>query len=76
MSEPKFLTPAEVVQRWGNAVTTGTLANWRSRKAGPPFQKFGSRVRYPADKLVEWEQANQHTVAASNDNSGSESAAA
>lgn len=59
-NQPKFLTPAEVVKRWSNAVTVGTLANWRSRKAGPPFQKRGSRVLYPADALEQWEIANQN----------------
>lgn len=59
-SKSKFLTPAEVVQRWSNAVTVGTLANWRSKKSGPPYQKRGSRVLYPADQLEKWEAANQH----------------
>lgn len=57
-NRPLFLSPADVVARWGSAVTTGTLANWRSRGEGPPFQKFGSRVRYPLAALVEWEAAN------------------
>lgn len=60
--QPNFLTPAQVVTRWNDAVTTGTLANWRSNGKGPPFQKFGSRVRYPLDKLVAWEDANQHAM--------------
>lgn len=56
--QPTFLTPAQVVARWNDAVTTGTLANWRSKGAGPTFQKFGSRVRYPLAALEKWETTN------------------
>lgn len=65
MTSPNFLTPAEVVERWDNAVTTGTLANWRTRGEGPPFTKFGARVRYPLPELKAWEAKNLH-----NDNAG------
>lgn len=76
-TQPNFLTPAQVVERWDGAVTIGTLANWRTRKEGPPFQKFGTKVRYPLAGLKAWEAANQHLVpAASNDNTGGASAAA
>lgn len=57
--DKKFLTPAEVVQRWANAVTVGTLANWRSNVKGPPYQKRGSRVLYPVAELEQWENKNQ-----------------
>lgn len=66
MSNPEFLTPAQVVARWGGAVTTGTLANWRSRQVGPAFQKFGSRVRYTLAAVEAYERAN--AVGAANDN--------
>lgn len=62
---PQFLTPAEVSERWNGAVGVGTLANWRSQKSGPPYQKFGTRVRYPVAQLEAWEAANMH---AANDN--------
>lgn len=71
--QPKYLTPAQVVERWDGAVTSGTLANWRVRKEGPPFQKFGTRVRYPLDGLVKWEAANRHQA---NDNTEAGEAAA
>lgn len=61
----KFLTPAEVSARWNGAVSVGTLANWRSAGRGPAFQKFGTRVRYPAAGLEQWEAKNLH---AQNDN--------
>jgi hypothetical protein len=63
--KPAFLTPAQVVERWGNAVTTGTLANWRCRSIGPAFQKFGSRVRYTLAAVEKYER--DHVVGA-NDN--------
>jgi len=59
MSEKQFLRAADVVTRWNNAVTIGTLANWRCQGKGPPVQRVGSRVLYPLDKLVAWEQQNQ-----------------
>lgn len=63
----KFLSAAEVSQRWGGAVSTGTLANWRTKKKGPPYQKLGSKVRYPVAQLEEWEAANM-ILSAANDN--------
>lgn len=65
-SAPTFLTPAEVSKRWNGAVSTGTLANWRSAKTGPTYQKFGSRVRYPLLALMKYEAKNEQLAA--NDN--------
>lgn len=31
-----------------------TLANWRSRKEGPPYLKFGNLVRYSRRAVAEW----------------------
>lgn len=56
----EYLTPAALVKRWEGAVTTGTLANWRSKGQGPAFSKFGSRVRYPLSKVIDWEKVNLH----------------
>lgn len=66
MSEQKFLRASELVARWNNAVTVGTLANWRCQGKGPPVQRVGNRVLYPIDKLVIWESKNQ--TAHDNDN--------
>lgn len=72
--QPKYLTPQQVVERWNQAVTIGTLANWRSKSTqdkpvGPSFQKFGSRVRYPLAAVVAFEQAGLVPgVGAANDN--------
>lgn len=66
-AQPKFLTAAEVSQRWGGAVGTGTLANWRVQGKGPAFVKLGSKVRYPVTQLEEWEVAHM-VESAANDN--------
>lgn len=54
----EYLTPAQLILRWDGAVTTGTLANWRSKGEGPAYSKFGSRVRYPIAKVIVWEEKN------------------
>lgn len=61
----KYLNAAELAARWAGAVTTGTLANWRSKGRGPAFVKVGSKVLYPLDKLEEWERQQ---LRAANDN--------
>lgn len=67
--QPQFLKPSEVASRWSNAVTVGTLANWRSQGKGPAFQKLGTRVRYPLAQLTAWEADNMHGA---NDNQETE----
>lgn len=67
-TEPEYLTPEQVSARWDNAITPGTLANWRARKQGPPFQKFGTRVRYPVSGLAAWEAKHRQAPEADNDN--------
>jgi hypothetical protein len=63
----KYLTPSELIERWGGAYTYGTLANKRSKREGPPFAKFGAKVLYPIAELEDWEAKNKHLVA-TNDN--------
>lgn len=53
-----FLTPQQLVARWSRAVTTGTLANWRSQRVGPTFTKLRGRVLYPLAAVEEWERKN------------------
>jgi hypothetical protein len=62
MNRSEFLTPDQLVDRWGNAVGRGTLANWRAQRRGPPYVKVGARVVYPIDQLVEFEQQNMAGV--------------
>lgn len=56
----QFLTPDQVVDRWGRAIGRGTLANWRAKGRGPAFVKIGARVVYPLDRLIEWERENMN----------------
>ena len=48
------LTPDEAAARLRTPVKT--LANWRNRRVGPAYIKFGRRVLYPLDKLEAWEK--------------------
>lgn len=58
MPEVSFLTVDELLARWKGVLTKGTLANWRSKKVGPPYIKLRTKVVYPFEQLEEWEQAN------------------
>jgi DNA-binding transcriptional MerR regulator len=55
MSERKYLTPAEVAERYQGKVTVRTLANWRSTGISPPYTKLNGRVLYPLEDLLAWE---------------------
>lgn len=44
-------------------VTKGTLANWRSRKYGPPYLKVGRRVEYFEADLDAWRAAQRRDPA-------------
>lgn len=61
MNRGEFLTPDQVVDRWGGAIGRGTLANWRAKGRGPTFMKVGARVVYPLADLVAWEKENRST---------------
>jgi len=58
MGDFDALTPEELAKRWRGAVNATTLANWRSRKKGPPYIKIGADIFYPVADLEAWEQAN------------------
>jgi hypothetical protein len=53
-----YLTPEEVVSRWRRRIDIDTLANWRSKKQGPTYHRFGRAVLYRADLLAAWESKN------------------
>jgi hypothetical protein len=57
---PHYLTAHEVAERIGLKVRT--LANWRSdpRRPGPPFHKFGNRIRYVFTDVLEWEKRHHY----------------
>lgn len=52
---PAYFTPEEVRDRL-RLKSLYTLANWRNKRTGPPFRKFGSRVLYPVELLEQWER--------------------
>lgn len=54
----EFLTPVQLAKRWAGVVTTGTLANWRSKGVGPSFTKLRGRVAYPLAAIREYEAQN------------------
>lgn len=49
------LTEAEAAERL--RLKPKTLEGWRNRRKGPPYFKFGKRVLYPLDRLIEWEKS-------------------
>lgn len=63
VQQTKYLTPQEVVDRYGGRITVRTLANWRCAGTSPPYTKIGGRVMYPIDQLLEWEKRRtfEHT---------------
>ena len=58
MSDIKYLTTDEVVERYRGEVSAGTLRNWRAQRVGPPFIKIGKSVLYPVQGLDEWDKKN------------------
>jgi hypothetical protein len=42
MTDTKYLTADEVVERYRGEVSAGTLRNWRAQRVGPPFIKIGT----------------------------------
>lgn len=57
----RFLTPAQVVERYGGSVSVGTLANWRATGVSPPYVKLGGKVIYPEPELEKWERKRTAT---------------
>lgn len=57
-SEPEYLQPRELAERWRGVVTLATLDNWRSQSRGPRFVKIGGRVLYPVAEVEAYELRN------------------
>lgn len=53
--QPRYLTEAEVVERYRHAVSSGTLRNWRTQRTGPAYVKVGKAVLYPISALDDWD---------------------
>lgn len=60
----EFYTPQQVANRYSNAITVRTLANWRSIGQGPDYIKIGGKVMYPVDAVAEWEQSRKRKLTA------------
>jgi len=58
VSGPAYLTSEEVVERYRNKVSDGTLRNWRCKRIGPSYLKIGKTILYPADELDRWDRSN------------------
>jgi hypothetical protein len=61
----QYLTPEQLVKRWEDRITKGTLSNWRARKPhrGPVFTKVGGRVLYSLASVQAYEAANTNEAA-------------
>lgn len=57
--DDSYLSPAELSARWRNKVATATLAQWRSRKTGPAWTKFGGKVLYALKDVKTYETAQK-----------------
>ena len=57
-----FLTPDQLLARWGNSLSLHTLKMWRYRKKGPPYVKIGKRVLYRTSAIAAWESKNEVTT--------------
>lgn len=56
ISEPQYLTPDELCDRWRGRIAPRTLSNWRSLGTGPKYTKTGGRILYPIGEVIAWEQ--------------------
>lgn len=54
----RYLTAAELAERWRGQVKLSTLAAWRSRRIGPAYVKVGGRVLYTLTAIEEYETRN------------------
>ncbi len=50
--EERYLTPKEAGEQLG--MSSRTLGRYRTRKNGPAYYKFGSKVRYKIEDLHAW----------------------
>jgi hypothetical protein len=56
MDNRLYLSPDQLLERWGNLVTKQTLGLWRRDGKGPMHMKIGNKVVYPIDFVIEYEQ--------------------
>lgn len=53
---PVYLTPQGFRDRLEGVVSIKTLAEWRSKRLGPPYIKAGAAVLYPIADVEAWEK--------------------
>lgn len=58
-SDRLTISPEEAARHLG--LQPSTLANLRWKGGGPPFTKFGNRVRYFFDDIEEWARSRRRT---------------
>ncbi len=56
-----YLRPPKVADKLG--VSIGTLANWRTKRIGPPFYKKGDLILYRDDEIDAWVRASARMAA-------------
>ena len=56
-SQTVWVTRAQLADRL--QLTVATLNDWASHHTGPPFRKFGGRVRYRLSDVEVWENEQE-----------------
>lgn len=59
MTEARYLTPDEVIERYRGSISHSTLSNWRAMRVGPTFVKIGKAVLYSIDDLDAWDRSKR-----------------
>lgn len=62
MKLPEILTAKQTAEYLG--ITTGGLANMRYQGKGPRWTKAGREIRYTADAIRDYLEANERTTTA------------
>ena len=60
--EQKMFTIDELFIRWKGKVSKQKMQSWRSSGEGGPFFVKINGIKYPEDRLIEWELANGFRV--------------
>jgi hypothetical protein len=53
IDQERWLTRSEVAEHL--RVPVGTVADWASKRTGPPYARFGKYARYRWSDLIAWE---------------------
>lgn len=58
MQEKIMVSPEEIENLFG--IKKSTLADWRHKKKGPSYYKFGHLVKYKLSEFEEWMETNRY----------------